>query len=52
MSQSEIFLETLAELYLQRYFTTREVINKDKALLQLILGDWKLNRPEIFRSWL
>ena len=51
ISPSDVYLEALAELYLKRYLNSREVINKDKALLRLILDDWKHNRPEIFRSY-
>ena len=51
ISPSDVYLEALAELYLKRYLNSQEVINKDRALLRLILDDWKHNRPEIFRSY-
>lgn len=51
-STSESTLNTVAELYSQRYLTAREAINKDGSSLRLLLSDWKVSRPEIFRSYL
>jgi hypothetical protein len=49
---SEVILETMGQLYSERYFNSREEINKDGTQLHLLLHDYKFNRPEIFRSYL
>ncbi|KAG6806816.1 hypothetical protein H0H93_002417, partial [Arthromyces matolae] len=41
----------LAQIHSTRYLNQREVIKKSPALLRLLLHDWKLNRPDIFRSY-
>jgi hypothetical protein len=51
-SASDVFLESLGELYSKRYLNERSKINKSRGNLQLLLTDWKLNRPKIFRSYL
>ena len=48
---SEAYLHTIAELYSRRYWEERGKINKDSSQLQLLLHDWKHNRPEIFRNY-
>jgi hypothetical protein len=49
---SEAILETLGQLYSERYLNSRDEINKDGTQLHLLLHDYKFNRPEIFRSYL
>ena len=49
---SQVYLDTLGELYSQRYLNSREGIIKDGTQLQLLLTEWKVNCPEIFRSYL
>jgi hypothetical protein len=49
---SEAILGTFGLLYSERYLNSREEINKDGTQLHLLLHDYKLNRPEIFRSYL
>lgn len=51
-STGEAILNTVAELYSQRYLATQGPINKSDATLHLILYGWKLSRPDIFRSYL
>lgn len=48
---SESYLHHIAELYSRRYWEERGKINKDNSQLQLLLRDWKYNRPEIFRTY-
>jgi len=49
---SQVYLDTLGELYSQRYLNSWEGIIKDGAQLQLLLIEWKVNRPKIFHSYL
>ena len=42
----------MGELYSKHYFTTRGAIPKDSNQLYLLLNDYKVNRPDIFRSYL
>ena len=49
---SQVYLDALGELYSQRYLNSREAITKDGTQLRLLLTEWKVNRPEIFRSYL
>ena len=49
---SQAYLDILGELYSQRYLNSQEDIIKDGTQLQLLLTEWKANRPEIFRSYL
>ena len=49
---SQIYLDTLGELYSRRYLNSWEGIIKDGAQLQLLLTEWKVNHPEIFHSYL
>ena len=49
---SQVYLDALGELYSQRYLNSREEIIKDGTQLRLLLTEWKVNRPEIFRSYL
>jgi hypothetical protein len=51
-STSEAFLAALGDLYSQRYLNERENNIKDKTQLHLLLSEYKVNRPEIFRSYL
>lgn len=49
---SQVYLDTLGELYSQRYLNSREGIIKDGTQLQLLLTEWKVNRLEIFHSYI
>jgi len=49
---SDAVMTGLLGLYSQRYLAEHCPINKTKANLRLLLDDWKVNRPEIFRSHL
>ena len=49
---SDTLLDVMGELYSKHYFTTREAIPKDSNQLYLLLNDYKVNRPDIFRSYL
>lgn len=51
-STSESILDTVAELYSQRYLNARDPITKSNTTLHILLTDWKLNHPDIFRSYL
>jgi hypothetical protein len=51
-SQVEDHLHSIAALYTDHYYNTREPITKTDVNLQLLLEDYKINRPEIFRSYL
>ena len=51
-SISDMLLESLGELYTRRYLEERGKIDKNEDHLQLLLTNWKVNRPEIFRSYL
>ncbi|KAF9016344.1 hypothetical protein BDZ89DRAFT_961982 [Hymenopellis radicata] len=50
--ESTILLESLAAIHSERYLHGRdERITKSASQLDLLLTDWKFNRPEIFRSF-
>jgi hypothetical protein len=49
---SQVYLDALAELYSQRYLNSRQPIAKSDTQLHLLLTEWKVSRPEIFRSYL
>ena len=49
---AELYINHMAELYSQCYLAERQHIPKSKELMQLLLVEYKLNRPEIFRSYL
>ena len=51
-SQVEDHLHSIAALYTDHYYNTRESITKTHVNLQLLLEDYKINWPEIFRSYL
>jgi hypothetical protein len=51
-SISDMLLESLGELYSKRYLKERGQIDKSEDHLQLLLTNWKVNWPEIFRSYL
>jgi DDE superfamily endonuclease len=51
-SISDMLLESLGELYSKRYLKERDKIDKSEDHLQLLLTNWKVNWPEIFRSYL
>jgi hypothetical protein len=51
-SISDMLLESLGGLYTRRYLEERGNIDKSDDHLQLLLTNWKVNRPEIFRSYL
>jgi len=42
----------MGQLYSKHYFATREAIPKDSNQLYLLLNDYKVNQPDIFRSYL
>ena len=48
---SEMLLETLGNLYSQRYLNERIKINKSSENLKLLLTDWKVNWPNIFLNF-
>ncbi|KAG2159567.1 uncharacterized protein EDB93DRAFT_6 [Suillus bovinus] len=48
----QVFLQLASDLYSKRYLTDRVHINKSGQDLTLLLTDWKINRPEIFRSYI
>ncbi|KAH9966223.1 hypothetical protein BJV74DRAFT_890119 [Russula compacta] len=49
---SDVLLDVIAQLYLTHYYNTREPIPKDSNQLHLLLYNYKINRPEIFQSYL
>ena len=51
-SISDMLLESLGELYSERYLKERGRIDKTEDHLRLLLTNWKVNRPEIFQSYL
>jgi hypothetical protein len=51
-SQVEDHLHSIAALYTDHYYNTRESITKTDVNLRLLMEDYKINRPEIFRSYL
>ncbi|KAI6005203.1 hypothetical protein F5J12DRAFT_893276 [Pisolithus orientalis] len=51
-SASSAVLNALPGLYLQHYLANCQPIKKTSANLELLLGNWKFNHPEIFRSHL
>jgi hypothetical protein len=51
-SQVEDHLCSIAALYTNHYYNTHGSIAKTGVNLQLLLEDYKINRPEIFRSYL
>ena len=48
---SEVFLRLFGTLYSRRYLQERSTIEKDGSQLKLLLTNWKVNRPDIFRSY-
>ena len=48
---SDAYLHDMAELYSRCYWEERGKINKDGSQLQLLLHDWKYNRPQIFHTY-
>jgi hypothetical protein len=42
-ADSEMLLETLGNLYSQRYLKERTEITKSSEILKLLLTDWKVN---------
>jgi hypothetical protein len=51
-SQVEDHLHSIAALYTDHYYNTRDSITKTDVNLQLLMEDYKINCPEIFRSYL
>lgn len=49
---AELYLEQLGELYSDHYYNERGEIGKSREFLHRRLGDYKHNRPEIFRAYL
>jgi len=52
LTASETLLDVMSQLYSKHYFATCEAIPKDSNQLYLLLNDYKVNRPDIFRSYL
>jgi len=53
LSTGEALLHVYGEANSERYYNhNRRTIDKSNELLQILLNDWKANRPEIFRSYL
>jgi len=48
---SQIFIDAMAELYSRWYMNERRPIVKTHDNIHILLGDYKVNRPEIFRSY-
>ncbi|CAK5282892.1 unnamed protein product [Mycena citricolor] len=48
----ELYLDSLAELYSQRYLAERTPIPKSLDFIELLLGTYKESNPDIFRSYL
>lgn len=48
---TESYVGQLAELFSKRYYNLRSKITKQRVLLRLILGAYKVNHPEIFRKY-
>ena len=51
-SQVEDHLHSIPALYTDHYYNTHKSITKTDVNLRLLLEDYKINRPEIFRSYL
>lgn len=51
-SSAEAMLHLMGELNSERYLNERRPIAKTDGLLRLLLDDWKVNHPKIFRSYL
>ena len=51
-SQVEEHLYSIAALYTDHYYNTHESITKTDVNLRFLLEDYKINCPEIFRSYL
>jgi len=49
---SDALLDVSGQLWSKHYFTTQELITKDSNQLYLLLHDYKINWPEIFRLFL
>ncbi|KAG5650684.1 hypothetical protein H0H81_011377 [Sphagnurus paluster] len=48
---SETLLEGLAEAFVNRYHNQRGKISKSKINLDLLLGNYKTSRPDVFQSY-
>jgi len=51
-SQMEDHIHSIAALYTNHYNNTRKAITKTGVNLELLMEDYKINCPEIFRSYL
>lgn len=51
-SQTEDHLHSIAALYTDHYYNTCKSITKTGVNLQLLMEEYKVNHPEIFRSYL
>jgi hypothetical protein len=51
-TSSDVLLHVMAQLYSTHYYNTCEPISKDSNQLHLLLYNYKINCPEIFRSYL
>ena len=52
LTASETPLDVMGQPYSKHYFVTCEAIPKDSNQLYLLLNDYKVNQPDIFRSYL
>jgi hypothetical protein len=48
---SEILLDTLGDLYSKRYLNDRQSIQKTTSNMHLLLHEYRVSRPEIFRTY-
>ncbi|KAF8801585.1 hypothetical protein BYT27DRAFT_7226771 [Phlegmacium glaucopus] len=52
MTPAEIYVHHMANLYSERYMAERTNIPKTWGLMHLLLNDYKVNHPQIFRNYL
>src|SRR6202044_1140709 len=52
ITPAEIYVHHMANLYSERYMAERTNIPKSDGLLHLLLNDYKVNYPQIFRNYL
>ena len=51
MTTSEILLDTLGDLYSKRYLNDRQSIQKTTSNMHLLLHEYRVSHPEIFRTY-
>ena len=49
---SLIFIDAMADLYARHYLNEWRAITKTSDNIHLLLGEHKVNRPEIFRAYM